>query len=65
MPKNNFNKSNAMQLFMEKNVFDLEDAKPTIKFIRFVDGLIKAMMSRTTEDALRPEDHCAKRKVYF
>ena len=50
---------------MQDGVAGLADAKPTIRFIRLIDALIKAMMSRTGEDALRPQEHCPKRKVFL
>ena len=54
-----------MELFKEKGVDGLSNAGPTIRFIRLVGGLINAMMSRTGVDALRPNEDCPRRKVFF
>ena len=52
-----------MQLFKENGVSGLADSEPTIKLIRIISNLIKAMMSRTATDALRQNEDCPMKKV--
>lgn len=47
----------------EPNCDDLRDCDSTIIFIERINKLIKAMLSRTPADALRPVDDNSARKV--
>lgn len=47
----------------EPDCIELRDCDSTIIFIEKVNKLIKAMMSRTPADALRPVDNNVSKKV--
>ena len=54
----------AMELYKDDpKCIGLADAATTIAFIRKVDDVIKAMMSRIPGQALRPHETCPHKKV--
>ncbi|CAG5071962.1 Protein of unknown function, partial [Cotesia congregata] len=52
----------AMSIYKNDN-YELYDCEPTIAFMEKVDNLIKAMSSRTPENALRKNADCPMRKA--
>ncbi|XP_074096837.1 uncharacterized protein LOC141526015 isoform X2 [Cotesia typhae] len=52
----------AMSMYKSEN-HELHDCEPTIAFMEKVDNLIKAMSSRTFENALRQDTDCPMRKA--
>ena len=52
-----------MEIYRNTQCPELSDSLPTQAFIKRVDDLINAMMSRTPLNALRPDEHCPQRAV--